>query len=375
MPGTPRGFHLPPFVMAPEDLEEVALRLEDDLEKGREEVFWPLPTGISSVDELTGGGLHAGDLTIVGGVQNIGKTAMILQWANHMAGDGALGIVVCYEHSTKTLWERLICQNSFEGEGAAHITSDDLRDAYIGSIRERDRRQAEASSAAPHMLDEVLSRLPNGVRAWARLSGRMHNIWLVSGDGLNTDLEALIRYIELAVRHYARRRIVLFVDYVQRVPVIDTSRAVQAEERIERVLAGLKGLAMRVSSEDAVLSVVAVGAADGEGLRRGRVHLENLWGNAIMQYEPDIALIGNRDGWDRDGVPVVRWAVEKNRRGRSNLEFRHRYHGAAYWFEPQGRAVEAAESWQPERDELREGKGTSRKGSDSSRGMQRSRDG
>lgn len=363
MPGTPRGFHLPPFVMAPEDLEEVALKLEDNLEKGREEAFWPIPTGLCSIDELTGGGLHGGDLTIVGGVQNIGKTAMVLQWANHVAGDGALGIVVCYEHSTKTLWERLVCQNSFEGEGARHITTDVLRDAYIGSIRERDGRQE--SEPPLHMLDEVLSRLPNGVRAWARLSGRMHNIWLVSGDGLNTDLEALSKYIELAVKHYKRTRIVLFVDYVQRVPVIDTSRALEAEERIERVLAGLKGLAMKVSSEDAVLSVVAVGAVDDEGLRRGRVHLENLWGNAIMQYEPDIALMGNRDGWDDDGVPIVRWAVEKNRRGRSNLEFRHRYHGAAYWFEPRGRTVGVGESWQPERDELREGKGASGKGIES----------
>ena len=369
MPATPRGFHLPPFVMAPEDLEEVALKLEDDLEKGREEAFWPIPTGLCSIDELTGGGLHAGDLTIVGGVQNIGKTALVLQWANHVAGDGALGIVVCYEHSTKTLWERLICQNSLEGEGTGHITTDVLRDAYVGSIRERDRRREEGAEAQLHMLDEMLSRLPNGVRAWARLSGRMHNIWLVSGDGLNTDLEALSKYIELAVKHYKRTRIVLFVDYVQRVPVIDTSRALEAEERIERVLAGLKGLAMRVSSEDAVLSVVAVGAVDDEGLRRGRVHLEDLWGNAIMQYEPDVALIGNRDGWDGDGVPIVRWAVEKNRRGRSNLEFRHRYHGAAYWFEPQGRAVEAGESWQPERDELREGKGASGKGIDSTSGV------
>lgn len=181
----------------------------------------------------------------------------------------------------------------------------------------------------------------------------MRNIWLASGDGLNTDLEALSKYIELAINHYKKNRIVLFVDYIQRVPVIDTSRAVQAEERIERVLAGLKGLAMRTTAEDAVLSVVAVGAADGEGLRMGRVHLENLWGNAIMQYEPDIAVIGNRDGWDDSGIPIVRWGVEKNRRGKSNLEFRHRYHGAAYWFEPRGVPVVLDKSWQLERDELR----------------------
>ncbi len=349
MPGTPRGFHLPPFVMAPEDLEEIALKVEGTLQTGREEWFWPIPTGFATLDGLTGGGLYGGDLTIVGGVQNIGKTALILQWANHLAGQGALAIVVCYEHSTRTLWERLICQNSFEGDGDAHATMDLLRDAYIGSIRERDRGNGKL-----HMMDEVLGRIPNGVRAWARLSERLHSIWLATGDGLNTDLEALSRYVELAVREYKRRRIVLFVDYVQRVPVIDTSRAVQTEERIERVLAGLKGLAMRTSGEEAVLSVVAVGAADEEGLRMGRVHLENLWGNAIMQYEPDVAIVGNRDGWDADGVPLVRWGVEKNRRGPSNLEYQHRYHGAAYWFEPQGVPVGQEDSWQKERDELQQ---------------------
>ena len=356
MPGTPRGFHLPPFVMAPEDLEEVALRVETSLETGREDSFWPIPTGFATLDELTGGGLHGGDLTIVGGVQNIGKTALILQWANYLAGKGALAIVVCYEHSTRTLWERLICQNSIEKPGAEHITMDLLRDAYIGSIRERDERTGQDGAGKLHMMDEVLGRLPGGVRAWARLSERLHNIWLATGDGLNTDLEALSKYVELAVHQYKRTRIVLFVDYVQRVPVIDTSRAIETEERIERVLAGLKGLAMRTSAEDAVLSVVVVGAADEEGLRMGRVHLENLWGNAIMQYEPDVGLMGNRDGWDVDGTPLVRWGVEKNRRGRSNLEFQHRYHGAAYWFEPSGKPILQAESWQGERDELRTGR-------------------
>jgi len=353
MPGTPRGFHLPPFVRAPEDIEEVALKLEQSLQDGREETFQPIDTGFHSLDNLTGGGLYGGDLTILGGVQNIGKTALILQWANHIAAGGGLAIVVCYEHSTRTLWERLICQNSYDGSEGEHITMDILRQAYIGSIRERDQTRGNGTGAGSHMLDEVLSRLPRGLQAWARLSGKMHNIWLASGDGLNTDLEALSKYIELAVQQYKHTRIVLFVDYVQRVPVIDTSRALQAEERIERVLAGLKGLAMRTSDEEAVLSVVAVGAADGEGLRRGRVHFENLWGNAIMQYEPDIAMIGNRDGWDQDGVPLVRWSLEKNRRGPSNLEFRHRYHGAAYWFEAEGFPVGLDDSWQPERDDIR----------------------
>ncbi len=350
MPKTPRGFHFPPFVMAPEDLEDVALKIEKNLEEGHEETFWPIPTGFKTVDELTGGGLHSGDLTIVGGVQNIGKTALILQWAQHIASNGALAIVVCYEHSTVTLWERLICQSSIQVNQNGHITTDKLRQAYIDTIRDRDNLVSKNGKHDLHMMDEVLGKLEGGVDAWAKITEKMRDIWLVTGDGLNTDLEALSKYIDLAVDHFDKRRIVLFVDYVQRVPVIDPSRAIEAEERIERALAGLKGLAMRKTSDGVVLSVVAVGAADEQGLRRGRVHLENLWGNAIMQYEPDLAIIGNRDGWDEGGTPVVRWGVEKNRRGKSNLEFRHTYHGAAYWFEPEGKAVTQDQSWQDERD-------------------------
>jgi len=350
VPKTPPGFHLPPFVMVPEDLEEVALHVEENLAAGREEMFWPISTGFEPIDRYAGGGLHAGDLTIVGGVQNVGKTALVLQWANHLAVNDALAIVVCYEHNTITLWERLLCQNSYIANREEHITMDLLRQAYIEAIRERDRIQVNASHDKMHMLDEVLSRIPRGTRAWSTLTDRIRNIWLVMGDGVNTDLVSLRRYVELAVQHYNKPRVVLFIDYVQRVPVIDASGALETEERIERVLAGLKGLAMRTTAQGAVLSVVAVGAADDDGLRKGRVHLENLWGNPIMQYEPDVALIANRDGVDTDGVPLVRWSLEKNRRGQSNIEFRHRYHGAAYSFEPNGVIIGHNESWQSERD-------------------------
>ncbi|MEJ2571912.1 MAG: DnaB-like helicase C-terminal domain-containing protein [Anaerolineales bacterium] len=350
MPQPPRGFHLPPFVTVPEDLEEVALHIEKNLAAGREEMFWPISTGFAPIDGCSGGGLHAGDLTIVGGVHNVGKTALVLQWANHVAINDVLAIVVCYEHSTITLWERLLCQSSYLVNPEDYINVDLLRTAYIETIRERDRNRAEPSLGKMHMLDEVLSRVPRGIEAWSALTDRMRNVWLVMGDGVNTDLISLSRYVELAIQHYNKSRVVLVIDYVQRVPVIEPSRALETEERIERVLAGLKGLAMRTTSQGAVLTVVAVGAADDDGLRRGRVHFENLWGNSVMQYEPDVALIGNRDGVDVDGVPLVRWSLEKNRRGESNIEFRHRYHGAAYSFEPTGIIIDHDESWQYERD-------------------------
>lgn len=341
MPKLPRGFHFPPFVPVPEDLDELALRLAGRLAAGRAHEWVPMATGFPGLDALTGGGLHGGDLAVVGGVPNIGKTALVLQWARHLAADGVLAVVVCYEHAPQVLWERLLCQSAWQQGGG--LTRDALREACLAVVNE--------AAAAADPLDAVLGRVPHGVAAWAHLSACAANLWLASGDGRHTDLEALSRTVDLAVEH-GWTRMVLFVDYLQRVPVLAT-RSLAAGERIERVLAGLKGLAMRTTARETVLAVVAVGAADAAGLRRGRVHLENLWGPTLMQYEPDLAWIGNRDGMDGTGCPRVRWAVEKNRRGPSQVEFRHRYHGAAFWFDPEGARVDTGADWQSERDRAR----------------------
>ena len=106
---------------------------------------------------------------------------------------------------------------------------------------------------------------------------------------------------------------------------------------------------MRYAEEGKSVVVALVAAVDAEGLRQGRVHFENLWGTAVTQFEPDVALILNRDGRDMDGVPLVRIGLEKNRHGPADLEFRYRYRGAAYWFDPAGEAVSRADSWQAER--------------------------
>jgi hypothetical protein len=347
MPELPRGFHLPPFVPVPEDLEQLALRLEAQLLVGREDRFQATPTGFPALDAITAGGLHGGDLVLVGGVQNIGKTALILQWAQAMADAGTLAVVVCYEHPPDLLWERLLCQCAAGRQGGG-LTRAGLQEAYRAVIRAR-RCQPEDCE---HPLDMVLGRVPHGLEAWAALSARAQHVWLVGG-GEHTDLEALSRYVDLAVTGYGFDRVVLFVDYLQRVPVLST-RLLTAEERTEHVLTGLKGLAMQ-TTERALLSVVAVSAADAAGLRQGRVHLENLWGSSLIQYEPDLAWIGNRDRQAVDGLPQVRWAVEKNRHGVSQVEFRHRFHGASLWFEPQGELVAAADSWQGEREGARPG--------------------
>jgi hypothetical protein len=67
-----------------------------------------------------------------------------------------------------------------------------------------------------------------------------------------------------------------------------------------------------------------------------------------MQYEPDGALVLNRDR-PQQGVEQVRLSIEKSRRGESEIELRYPFWGSVYRFGSPGERVPAGESWQRER--------------------------
>jgi len=256
--------------------------------------------------------------------------------------------VVCFEHSTQVLWERLLIQQSYESSGISHTTSDDLRKAYVEVIKER-----ESSGLNADYINQLVGRIPNGLRAWANLASIQNNIWLVTGDSRYTSMDVLEAYIDMAGEY--NNRVLLMVDYIQRVPVFDSNRHLTAEERIDRVTQGLKSIALKKMDSGLVVPVLGVAAADAQGLRGGRVHLENLWGTSLLCYEPDIGIMMNKDPHlTQEGFPIVRFALEKSRRGPSDLEFKHRYVGSAYTFDREGDLVSEEESWQAERRILRE---------------------
>jgi replicative DNA helicase len=79
----------------------------------------PIPTGFPQLDANTGGGLHAEDLVLVVGKQNVGKTLFVSQlgrniarWAARMR-NRVVCVVICYEHSPLLLFQRLLCMESW----------------------------------------------------------------------------------------------------------------------------------------------------------------------------------------------------------------------------------------------------------------------
>ena len=328
--------------------------LDRRLREGRLEDYLPIPTGFTPLDEYLGGGLHAEDLTLIGGMQNIGKTVAVLQMARNIASSGrALAIVVCYEHSPLYLLHRLLCLESIDptcSEVSGGVTRDQISAAVVEGLQSGERACPEPVERVT--FDWLLDRVPGAQVAWQSMSGYLEGLWLVLGDGLKTTVDVLGLYVELALER-GYRDVVLFVDYLQIVPARPslTGERYGDTQRISMVMKELKTTALQYQ-----VPVVAVAAADEEALRQQRVHLENLWGPSLVQYEPDVALILNRGellgGAER--TRCVRWAIEKNRSGPSEVEMEMVLHGPYYAFNPVGRLVSAEESFQRERAALRE---------------------
>ncbi len=352
MPKPRSASRLPIKVPHPLDLHEATQEVASYIRRGDTSIFEPVPTGFPVLDRLLGGsdempgGFYPEDLWLLAGTQGVGKTSLALQMAHNMGKKENLAIFICYEHNPITLWERMICQASGLEGGKGYGRDDSRR------IRMADLRRAYRDMIASHsgkelgrekLIDELLQYFPHPEKIWAEFSKAASQVWLIKGDPLYTTPDAIEAYVKMA-KEEGYRRMVLFVDYVQRIPVAPQyGRLLDTVERIEFSLRALKGMAMTH-----MIPVVGISAADAEGLRQGRVHLENMWGNATMQYEPDGALVLNRDRPQR-GVEQVRLSIEKSRRGKSEIELRYPFWGSIYRFGSQGDLVPAEESWQKER--------------------------
>src|SRR5207342_312558 len=71
-------------VSAPQPIAEI-----DELGAAR------LPTGVSELDRVLGGGLVAGSVTLIGGEPGMGKSTLLLQALGAMAAGGARCLLVC----------------------------------------------------------------------------------------------------------------------------------------------------------------------------------------------------------------------------------------------------------------------------------------
>jgi len=325
-------------MIAPRSALDVLTNLNERIASGKVDEFQPIETGFVPLDKTIGGGLRPGELMLIGGAQGAGKTTMALQMARNMAASGqATALYVCFEHEEEYLIQRLIALESALGNlpsksGAVKIQ--DVKKEVLSSY-------ASAAEAGQRAKLGTNPRLRPSLERIARYGS---NLWLMRGTATGSTIENL-RDLVAEHRGEEQRRLVLFIDYLQKVPVIP--EPTEETEKVTRVVGGLKDIALALE-----IPVVAIVAADREGLKAKRLRNHHLRGSSAINYESDIILILN-DKYHivakvniefnpyqaqryRDWVIAT---VEKNRGGQDNvdLEFEKLFEFSC--FDPTGRVT------------------------------------
>lgn len=298
---------LPIGLSFPKTAFEVSIEFDEHLENARAKELLPIPTGFAELDDILGGGLHPESLMLVGGPPGVGKTIFVMQAARNIAASGEVtACVVCFEHSDVYLYQRLLCMESaLSGSVAEAVTLDDIRE-----VMEQDNSN----------LEVLLSRSVAARQAWSRFTAYWERLYLIKGHPSKATLNVLDLYVTHLKAH--GKRVVLFVDYLQKIPVPYTGMEIGSDRQIRLVTEGLKNLAM-----DHQIAIVAVAASDAEGLKKEHVKIQDLWGGPTIKYEPDVVVMLNPQASD-----CVCFEIEKNRQGPANTRVQYQLWGAQYVF-------------------------------------------
>ncbi len=322
--------------LSPRSALDVLTNLNERIASGDIDEFQPIATGFVPLDKTIGGGLRPGELMLIGGAQGQGKTTMALQMARNAAASGqATALYVCFEHEEEYLIQRLIAMES----ALAHLPK------KSGAVKIQDVKKEVLSSYTAAAESGTTAKLGSNPRlrpSLERIARYGSSLFLLRGTATGSTVENLRSLVQ---EHRANdaRRLILFVDYLQKVPVIP--EPADEAEKVTRIVSGLKDIALSSG-----IPVVAIVAADREGLKAQRLRNHHLRGSSAINYESDIILILN-DKYNivakvniefnpyqaqrfRDWVVAT---IEKNRGGQDNIDLEYEKLFEYSCFDPTGR--------------------------------------
>ncbi len=324
--------------MRPRSALDILGRLNERIASGDVARYQPVPLGFTPLDKTIGGGIRPGEMLLLGGAQGTGKTTMALQMARNIASGGLANVLyLCFEHDEEYLLNRLIALES----ALVHLPQ------TTGAIRIQDvRREILGSWMAEGEAGQQLVSNPRLRPALDRIARYGDGLYLLRGSQTASTVDNIRRLVQ---RHRALsgdRPLVVFVDYLQKVPVIPEPPT--ETEKVTYVVNGLKDVAL---TEEVPL--VAIVAADKEGLKASRLRNHHLRGSSAINYEADIILILNEKYHIVAKVNIefnpyqaqrfrdwIVASVEKNRGGKDNVDLEFEKHFEYSCFDPDGRTVQ-----------------------------------
>jgi replicative DNA helicase len=228
-----------------------------DARMQRQHAYGGLETGFLDYDDLTGG-LHASELVILAARPSMGKTALALNIAEHIAiderGPGQAVLLVSLEMSALELGDRLLCSR-------ARVNSHRLRNGQLNAEDSRRLIQTAADvSRAPLFIDDSPSRNMTEIAATARRLKRQKSLDLI------------------------------VIDYLQLVEP-DNPRDPR-QEQVARISRRLKGLARELNVP--VLCLAQLNR-QVEATRESRPQLSHLRESGAIEQDADVVVFVHRE--------------------------------------------------------------------------------
>lgn len=329
----------------PRTLSQVLNETNDMVVRGDLSEFIPLPTGFDPLDGLIGGGLRKTELVLLGGAQGIGKTITALQMARNIASrNDQYAFYLSYEHTETHLMNRLLCLESINPPEIDLRRGLRLKDLYDTILTERARSTLRGGDGLS--LQKILRENERTAMPIARMSRYADRLIMVKASPIVTTLRA-IREMTMRLVEATGGNVTVFIDYLQKI-AIHPERAADEGEKVTIIVEGLKDMALALG-----VPVVAIVAADREGLRSNRLHLYHLRGSSALDYECDIAIIMNNKFHilskdvaafnpyqARQFREWVVFTIEKNRAGRAMQDMEFHLHAPFFAFDPRGQRVQ-----------------------------------
>jgi replicative DNA helicase len=276
-----------------------------DARMQRQHAYGGLETGLMDFDDLTGG-LHDSELVILAARPSMGKTALALNIAEHIAIDGPAKpvLVVSLEMSSLELGDRLLCSR-------ARVNSHRLRNGQLSAEDSRRLVQTAADvSRAPLFIDDSPSRNMTEIAATARRLKRQESLGLV------------------------------VIDYLQLIEP-DNPRDPR-QEQVARISRRLKGLARELNVP--VLCLAQLNR-QVEATRDSRPQLSHLRESGAIEQDADVVIFVHREEFyqtneeDRERVKgQADLMVRKQRNGPTGdvkLTWLHEFTRFENWQQPE----------------------------------------
>jgi replicative DNA helicase len=211
-----------------------------------------LPTGLAEFDKMTDG-LHKAEMIVIAARPSMGKTALAMNIAEHIALEAKLPIAVfSLEMSTSQLVQRLLCSR-------ARVNLGSVRNGFLSE------RDFPALTAAASKLAES-------------------KIFIDDTPGLSI-LELRAKSRRLKSQHDIQA---IFIDYLQLLR--STSRRAQDNRQLEiaEISSGLKGLAKELNLPIVVLAQLNRNPEQRSGDSKGRPRLSDLRESGSIEQDADV---------------------------------------------------------------------------------------